>query len=62
MHRLLAAILIFFSVATWAEAVTGEMQVQLQAENISGDSTHLYAKGHIVLKYKKTLFLSLIHI
>ena len=58
MHRLLAAILIFFSVATWAEAVTGEMQVQLQAENISGDSRHLYAKGHIVLKYKKTLFLA----
>ena len=54
MHRVLAVILIFFSVALWA----GEGEVQLQAEQISGDSAHLYARGHIVLKYKKTLFLA----
>jgi len=54
MHRVLAVILIFFSVVSWA----GEDELQLQAEQISGDNVHLYARGHIVLKYKKTLFLA----
>ncbi len=54
MHRVLAVILVFFSVVSWA----GEGEVQLQAEQISGDNVHLYARGHIVLRYKKTLFLA----
>lgn len=59
MHRVLVSILILFFATEWAEAGQGETkQVQLQAEQISGDTTHLYAKGHIVLQYAKTLFLA----
>ena len=54
MHRVLAPILILFSTVLWAE----EGEVRLQAEQISGNNAHLYAQGHIVLEYKKTLFLA----
>jgi len=59
MYRIFASLLIFFAAVSWLEAGEGEVKkVHLQAESISGDKAHLYAKGHIVLHYADTLFMA----
>ncbi len=59
MRNLFVSLAILFSVTLWAENKSAESQkVVLQAKDISGDDNYLYAKGHIVLKYSKTLFLA----